>query len=111
MDLYHFGFRNFEFELLQHHQAVLLLCLPRNSDYFSQVQALMGCCKAWDGSLTPGVLDEDFVEPFKRRYSVGGTPTFLIFKQGKELERRLGQHSPEALIRFAEETLGPKVSG
>ncbi len=108
MDLYHFGFKNFAFELLQHHQAVLLLCMPRNSDFFFQVQALIDGCNAWDGSLTPGVLDEEFVEPFKRRYNVGGTPTFFIFKEGKELDRRLGQHSVETLTRFAEETLGQK---
>lgn len=108
MNIICLGFDNFTDAISRQDQVLFLLCMPHNNDYPEQVQALQDCCKDFDGLLIPGVVNEAFIEPFRLRYEVRGTPTFLIFKNGNELDRLLGMHSPEALVRFAEETLGSK---
>jgi hypothetical protein len=47
-----------------------------------------------------GVLDEEFIEPFKKQYGIGGTPTFLILAKGKEIRRMLGLADSETLGDF-----------
>lgn len=111
MDITCLGFDNFNREVTRQDQILFLLCMPQNRDFPEQVQALVECCRRFNGRLTPGVLDEAFIEPFRCRYEVRGTPTFLIFNAGNELDRLLGLHSSEALTRFAEETLGSKRAG
>ncbi len=111
MTITYLGFDNFFDEISRQDQMIFLLCMPQNNDFQEQVQALLDCCRNFEGGLTPAVLDEAFIEPFGRRYEVRGTPTFLIFNNGNELDRRLGLHCPEALTRFANETLGLKLAG
>jgi len=104
------GFDNFEQETLKNENAAILLCMNRGRGFSNQAEALCAAAKAFSERLVPLVLDEDFVEPFRLRYGIKGTPTFLIFLGGMEKGRLLGQHGQETLRRFVEESLGPSTA-
>jgi hypothetical protein len=54
----------------------------------------------YDRTLKVGFLHEKFIEPFKMRYNVLGTPTFLILFKGKEKARMLGLANKQSLMDF-----------
>ncbi len=43
------------------------------------------------------LLDEAFIEAFKKDYCFVGTPTFLLLVEGKEKRRFLGLADPEKM--------------
>lgn len=106
VDILYLESENFNQEIRRPDSAVFVLCMPRSDDTPLQIRALVACCRAFGGDLLPGFIDSDFIRPFSNRYRIKGTPTFLIFKHGNEIGRLLGRHTPEALTRFAKETLG-----
>jgi hypothetical protein len=51
------------------------------------------------------LLKEDFQGAFRKKYSVKGSPTFLIFSGGIEKGRMLGKADPKTLMAFISEAL------
>ncbi len=84
------GEHNFETAVVGEEKPLLLLCMPRDDQFAQQVNIVMETAAKYDGRLKVGLVDESFIGPFKKRYNVLGTPTFLILEQGREKNRSLG---------------------
>jgi len=89
---------NFEREVIAEKKPLLLLCMHRNEEFSNQLKVIEAIARKYSNELKVGLLDEEFIKPFKENYGVVGTPTFLILVQGKERGRMLGLADPETLM-------------
>jgi len=88
---------NFEREVFAEKKPVLLLCMPRDDEFPQQLKVMEVIATKYGQELKVGVLEEEFIEVFKKNYRVVGTPTFLLLVKGKEKARILGLADPEML--------------
>jgi thioredoxin-like negative regulator of GroEL len=103
--IFSIGLENFENDVLEEDRAVLLLCMYRDTEFQRQIEIIEALHKIYAAKLKTCVLEEEFIEVFMERYSIKGTPTFLIFIRGRESARMLGHASSETLRDFISETL------
>ncbi|MBM4330846.1 MAG: hypothetical protein FJ117_06400 [Deltaproteobacteria bacterium] len=88
---------NFAQEVIAERKPVLLLCMPRDDEFPQQVKVIEDIARKYSQELKVGLLEEEFIEAFKKNYSIIGTPTFLILVEGKERSRMLGLADQETL--------------
>ena len=81
---------NFEHEVIAEKKPVLLLCMPRDEEFPDQFKVIEHIATKYREGLKVGLLQEEFIEAFKKRYRIVGTPTFLILVDGEERSRMLG---------------------
>jgi hypothetical protein len=81
---------NFEQEVVAEKKPVLLLCMPRDDEFPDQLKAVEDIATKYREGLKVGLLEEEFIEAFKKRYRIVGTPTFLLLVEGEEKGRLLG---------------------
>lgn len=81
---------NFEAAIICEKEPVLLLCMPHDDQFVQQINIVTETVSKYKGPLKIGLLEESFIAPFKKKYHVLGTPTFLILQEGKEKNRSLG---------------------
>jgi len=96
---------NFIEKVISEERPMLLLCMPRDDDFPSQlrlVQVIAGQHESW---LKVGLLVDAFLDSFKINLCVAGTPTFLVFHGGKEKGRMLGLVDHRGLEEFVLEIL------
>jgi hypothetical protein len=74
--------------------------MPRDEEFPQQLKVMEDIATKYGRELKVGVLEEEFIEAFKKNYSVGGTPTFLLLVEGKERGRMLGLADQEMLTRL-----------
>ena len=91
---------NFEQEVIAEKRPVLLLCMQRDEEYPKQLKLMEDIAERYINELKVCVLQEETIEPFKKSYSILGTPTFLIMREGKERRRMLGLADQETLINL-----------
>ena len=91
---------NFEREITTEKKPVLLVCMPRNEQFFEVLRIVERIAQRCGQKLKVCLLKEEFITPFKERYDVLGTPTFLILVKGKERNRLLGLADEETLMHF-----------
>ena len=91
---------NFESEVLGAQDPVLLACLHQGMEFQDQVKVLETVCRHDELNLKVRFLDQDYLDVFKGRFKIGGTPTYFIFRKGKEIGRLLGQVDRERLMSF-----------
>ena len=103
--IFSIGLENFEKDVLEEDKAVLLLCMYRDTEFQRQIEIIEALHNIYSEKLKACVLEEEFIEAFMERYSIRGTPTFLMFIGGSEKNRMLGQASLETLRDFLSETL------
>ena len=89
---------NFEREVIAEKKPVLLLCMPRDEEFPKQLKVMEDIARNYSGGLKVGLLEEGFIEAFKKHFSIVGTPTFLILLEGKERARMLGLADREMLM-------------
>lgn len=94
------GLDDFQKEVLTEVKPVLLLCLSKDKSLQAQMSEIEKIQSEYGRFLKICLLDEDFLGVFMERYNVKGTPTFLIFSDGKERERLLGRVNHQELTRF-----------
>ena len=100
------GLEDFGKEVLQERKPVLILCMHRDPDFLVQIEVVERItAKMYGNRLKLRLLEEDSVEVFRKNYGVSGTPTFLIFSGGREMNRLLGQVDPRTLEEFLSQTL------
>lgn len=99
------GLDNFNRLVLAEEKPILLLCMPRDSSFSSQVEDLERLQHEFENVLKVCFLEEEFLGAFMERYKVLGTPTFLVFSNGDERERLLGQVSQRDLKLFVHQAL------
>lgn len=92
------GEDNFEAVVICEKRPVLLLCMPHDDQFNEQIKVVKETVSKYEGSLKVGLLDESFIGPFKKRYHVPGTPTYLILQEGKEKSRLLGLIDEQMLL-------------
>ena len=81
---------NFEQEVVTEKKPVPLLCMPRDEEFPNQLKVIENIARKYSEELKVGLLQEEFIEAFKKNYEILGTPTFLILVEGKERRRWLG---------------------
>lgn len=84
-------------EVLCSSRPVLVLCMPRDDQFFHQLKILEEAAVEQGNAIKAVVLQEDLIGVFKQRYCFTGTPTFLLLAGGKEMGRLLGLANREAL--------------
>jgi len=95
--------QNFEQEVVLEKRPVLLLCMPRDEEFFKQMKVLEAVAETHDHELKVGLLEDEFIERFREDLGIRGTPTFLILVQGKEKARMLGLADQASLTDFISE--------
>jgi hypothetical protein len=81
---------DFEREVIGEKKPVLLLCMHRDEEFPNQLKVIEAIASKYSDELKVGLLEEEFIDAFKKNYGVIGTPTFLILVEGKERGRMLG---------------------
>jgi len=94
------GPKEFDQELTQTPGPVLLACLSAGPADGEQLQGLARLERALGDKVKVYLLDEQYLEFFRARYSVEGMPTFLLFQHGREKDRLLGRQSASVLESF-----------
>ncbi|WP_272700362.1 thioredoxin family protein [Desulfovibrio sp. Fe33] len=97
----------FDVELQGRGVPLLVAFLKRNERYSGQVGALEATCRQRGGSLRCFLYDEDYLDMATERFSVKGTPTFLLFHEGREVDRLIGESDGDTLNEF----IGLSLSG
>jgi len=95
---------DFEGEVFAEKKPVLLLCMPRDEEFPQQLKVMEEIATKYGQQLKVGVLEEEFIEAFKKNYNVVGTPTFLLLVEGKERARMLGLTDQETLMGLISQT-------
>ena len=96
---------NFTKEVTAEKKPFLLLCMPKDDDFPSQLSIVEIMAEHHESRLKVGIMADAFVEYFKKKLGVVGTPTFLIFFDGKELNRMWGLADSEGLEQFVLEVM------
>ena len=91
---------NFGQEVISEKRPVLVLCMPRDDEFPKQLKVIQNIAAEYRQELKVGILAEEFIEAFKKSYSVVGTPTFLLMVEGKERARMLGLADREMLMNL-----------
>ncbi|MCF8142879.1 MAG: thioredoxin family protein [Deltaproteobacteria bacterium] len=100
------GSEDFEYEVLKKKAPVLVMCIRNDSEIEGQVEMVNHVtAKLYGERLHVCLLAEECLGIFSERYKVSGTPTFLIFNDGKETGRLLGQVDGTTLKEFLSKTL------
>jgi thioredoxin-like negative regulator of GroEL len=95
--------QNFEQEVVLEKRPVLLLCMPRDDEFYKQMKILEAVAETHGQALKAGLLEDEFIERFRQDLGIRGTPTFLILVQGKEKARMLGLADQASLTDFISE--------
>lgn len=89
---------NFAAAIMREKKPVLLLCMPHDDQFAMQMDIVTETVSKYEGSIKIALLDESFIGPFKKKYAVPGTPTYLILMKGKEISRSLGLTDEQMLM-------------
>jgi len=90
----------FDFELQSSEDPFLVAFLKRNERFASQVEILNKVEKSLGNKVRCYLFDADYLPTAMDRFNVSGTPTFLLFQQGGEVDRLIGESDGETLDDF-----------
>jgi len=91
-------------------RPLLIAVLRKDPDLLEHLRQLMDVAMEFrEEVLVACYTLEDLLPYFADRFGVGGTPTYLMIKNGELLGTLLGKISRKSLIGFIQENLG--VSG
>ena len=100
------GMEDFEREVLKEKRPVLVLCMHRDQDFNVQIELIERVTdRSYGERMSLCLLEQDSIEVFKENYRVSGTPTFLLFSEGKEVNRFLGMVETHTFEDFLSRTL------
>ncbi|MFV0422165.1 thioredoxin family protein [Oleidesulfovibrio sp.] len=81
-------------------RPVLAGCLQRDSGFMEQCMILQAVATAAGKDAQICLLDPDWLNEFCKKYSISGTPSFLLFEKGNEQGRFLGKAELHNLLRM-----------
>ena len=87
-------------ELQSGGEPLLVAFLKRNERFRSQYQALDEASRRFQGKLRCVLYDTDYLDMAVNRFMVKGTPTFLLFSEGREVDRLIGESDRASLEEF-----------
>lgn len=92
-------------QVLDHPAPVLVAFLRCDLEPVEQLELLSLVAKAYGPALKICVIDALESYGFRKDYKVLGTPTYLIFQDGQEIERMLGKADIESMYFFLDHVL------
>lgn len=98
--------QSFELELQSSEEPFLVAFLRHNERYSSQATALDGASQDFADAMRCYLFDTDYLETAMDRFKVKGTPTFLLFSKGREVDRLMGETDRETLDDFIRNAIG-----
>jgi len=96
----------FDVELQSGGEPLLVAFLKRNDRFRSQYKALDEASGQYSGKLRCFLYDTDYLDVAMNRFRVKGTPTFLLFSKGREVDRLIGESDRATLEDFISSALG-----
>ena len=97
--------QNFKEHVSTEKRMVLFLCMPRNDAFYHQMKVLEEIARLYAQELKVVLPEENFIDVFKEDFSIVGTPTFLVLKNGREVARSLGVADLDALKKLIDQCL------
>ncbi|MDD3311888.1 thioredoxin family protein [Pseudodesulfovibrio sp.] len=98
----------FEVELQSDDVPLLVAFLKRNERFRGQYSALDEASVRFGARLRCFLYDTDYLDMELNRFQVKGTPTFLLFSDGREVDRLIGESDRETLEDFIRDALDRK---
>jgi len=90
----------FDVELQSDTGPFLVAFLKRNERYQTQSMALDAASEPYSGKLRCFLYNSDYLDTAMDRFMVRGTPTFLLFSRGREVDRLIGESDRDTLDEF-----------
>ncbi|WP_285907607.1 thioredoxin family protein [Pseudodesulfovibrio pelocollis] len=97
----------FELELRSGTRPFLVAFLKRNDRFREQAQLLDNASRRHADRLDCYLYSQDYLDTAMQRFLVKGTPSFLLFSGGREVDRLIGESDPETMDEFILASLGP----
>ena len=94
------GNDNFESEIIKEEKPILAACIHRYFEFKEQIDVLESISKKCGNTLKICLMDDDFIMTFREKLKINGTPTFLIFNEGKVMDMMLGKVDEDTLMAF-----------
>lgn len=95
----------FDVELQSSSEPFLVAFLKRNEKFVYQSKALDEASKAYGDKMQCYLYNSDYLDTAMQRFMVKGTPTFLLFSGGHEVDRLIGESDSETLDEFIRNSL------
>lgn len=100
------GPQAFDIELQGGPLPLLVAFLKRNERFAFQMEVLERSEKVHEDKVRFYLFNADYLDTAMERFSIKGTPTFLLFDNGREVDRLIGESDGESLNEFIESGLG-----
>ncbi len=88
--------------------AVLVGFLKRDPLYGEQLALMDRMQDKYGGRVRFLVYQDGFLDAGMRQHMVTGTPTYLLFHKGGEVDRLMGRSDQETMDAFLQRCLGPR---
>ena len=98
----------FDLELQSRSEPFLVAFLKRNEKFSHQSKALDDTSKHFNDTVQCYLYNSDYLDTAMQRFMVKGTPTFLMFSEGREVDRLIGESDSETLDEFIRNSIGNK---
>jgi len=98
----------FDLELQNSREPLLVAFLKRNARFRGQSDVLNDASNEYRNQVSCYLYDADYLETAKERFRVKGTPTFLLFSGGREVDRLIGESDRETLDDFIRNAIPAK---
>lgn len=95
---------NFVEAIINEKRPVLLSCMSLDFNYQNQMDVLEEIAGLYATEVKLCLLVE-YIEAFKTRLKIAGTPTFLMLIEGNEISRMLGVADFDLLKNFITQSL------
>lgn len=90
----------FDVELQGSGEPLLVAFLKRNERFPNQTRILDDASRGYGDRLRCYLYDADYLDTAMERFMVKGTPTYLLFEDGREVDRLIGETDRETLDDF-----------
>jgi thioredoxin-like negative regulator of GroEL len=90
----------FDIELQSSSELFLVAFLKRNEKFSYQLKIIEDASRKHGDKVCCYLYNSDYLETAMQRFSVKGTPTFILFSEGCEVDRLIGESDAAALDEF-----------
>ena len=96
---------NFQRLVLEEPSPVLLAWMRMEADNVRQKKMLAKLSGHYGEGLKVRLVEQGMTESFRERFDIRGTPTYLLFDNGVEKQRLLGEADEPTLVDFIRNNL------
>ena len=95
----------FDLELQGNSNPLLVAFLKRNERFVFQTEALAKIENSYENKVRCYLFNADYLGTAMERFRVKGTPTFILFDQGREVGRLIGESDGDTLGEFIKSSI------